>query len=232
MTVAARAARHARVTAMLDYEQARLQQSVCCRFAHRVLVPEVIPPERLRRLGARARKVVRYAGIKEEYALADFEPDPAVLAELGRAIRRDPSPWCARRRSSRSTTAWRTRCSRVLRRLRRPGAHRRAAALPAAARGGAPGLGGSIVPEQAIDAQSLVAAADLVVSAGGTMNREAVVLGTPVYTGFAGRMGAVDETLIREGRLRRLVSRRASSETSRPRSARGAGGWLRRVRAT
>ena len=45
------------------------------------------------------------------------------------------------------------------------------------------------VPEQAVDAQSLVALADLVVSAGGTMNREAVALGMPVYTTFAGRLG-------------------------------------------
>jgi predicted glycosyltransferase len=60
------------------------------------------------------------------------------------------------------------------------------------------------VPERAVDAQSLIAFADLVVSAGGTMNREAVALGTPVYTTFAGRLGAVDEGLIREGRLIRL----------------------------
>jgi predicted glycosyltransferase len=62
------------------------------------------------------------------------------------------------------------------------------------------------VPEQAVDAQSLVALADLVVSAGGTMNREAVALGTPVYTTFAGRLGAVDERLIRDGRLHPLGS--------------------------
>jgi uncharacterized protein len=62
------------------------------------------------------------------------------------------------------------------------------------------------VPDRAIDAQSLVAYADLVVSAGGTMNREAVALGTPVYTSFEGRLGAVDERLITEGRLRRLYS--------------------------
>ena len=61
------------------------------------------------------------------------------------------------------------------------------------------------VPEHAVDAQSLVALADLVVSAGGTMNREAAALGTPVYTTFAGRLGAVDETLIRDGRLRPLT---------------------------
>jgi predicted glycosyltransferase len=58
-----------------------------------------------------------------------------------------------------------------------------------------------IVPDRAIDAQSLISFADLVVSAGGTMNREAVALGTPVYTTFAGRMGGVDEKLISEGRL-------------------------------
>src|SRR5262249_32943380 len=60
------------------------------------------------------------------------------------------------------------------------------------------------VPESAVDGQSLVAGADLVISAGGTMNREAVVLGTPVYTTFAGRLGGVDERLIAEGRLRPL----------------------------
>ncbi len=62
-----------------------------------------------------------------------------------------------------------------------------------------------IVPERAIDAQSLIAFADLVVSAGGTMNREAVALGTTVYTIFSGRMGAVDERLIADGRLRPLA---------------------------
>ena len=63
-----------------------------------------------------------------------------------------------------------------------------------------------IVPAGAVDAQSLIALADLVVSAGGTMNREAVALGTPVYTTFAGRLGGVDEQLLRAGRLRMLTS--------------------------
>ena len=66
-------------------------------------------------------------------------------------------------------------------------------------------LGSFVVPEHAVDAQSLVAFADLVISAGGTMNREAVALGTPVYTTFEGRLGAVDEALLHEGRLRRLT---------------------------
>ncbi len=62
-----------------------------------------------------------------------------------------------------------------------------------------------VVPEHAIDAQSLIALSDLVVSAGGTMNREAVALGTPVWTTFAGTLGAVDERLIAEGRLAELT---------------------------
>jgi len=68
------------------------------------------------------------------------------------------------------------------------------------------GVPGFVVPERAIDAQSLIAHADIVISAGGTMNREAVALGTPVYTTFEGRPGAVDEALIAEGRMRRLSS--------------------------
>ena len=79
--------------------------------------------------------------------------------------------------------------------------------------------GGFVVPEGAVDGPSLVALADLVVSAGGTMNREAVALGTPVWTTFEGRMGAVDERLIAEGRLRHLqraedvvLARRADGE--------------------
>ena len=62
-----------------------------------------------------------------------------------------------------------------------------------------------VVPQQAVDAQSLIALSDLVVSAGGTMNREAVALGVPVHTIFSGRMGAVDEQLIADGRLRGLA---------------------------
>jgi uncharacterized protein len=66
-----------------------------------------------------------------------------------------------------------------------------------------------LVPDQAVDGQSLIALADLVVSAGGTMNREAVALGVPVYTTYGGRLGGADEMLIREGRLIPLSDPRA-----------------------
>src|SRR5215207_6543477 len=66
-----------------DYEWATAQHTVNCRLARRVVVPDAIPPERLARYGATSEKLRRYAGLKEEYYLADFAPDPAVLGELG-----------------------------------------------------------------------------------------------------------------------------------------------------
>ena len=186
-----------------DYEWATVQHNVNCRLARTVVVPDAIPPARLDRYGARG-KVRTYPGLKEEYYLADFEPDPRVLAELGLdsrrpiAVVRTPPEVSLYHRFENDLFA------RVLERLR--GAQ--AVVLPRtpAQRSELTRAGGLIVPERALDAQSLIAYADLVVSAGGTMNREAVALGTPVFTVFEGRLGAVDERLIAEGRLRRLAS--------------------------
>jgi predicted glycosyltransferase len=66
------------------------------------------------------------------------------------------------------------------------------------------GLDRLIIPPRAVDGRSLVAFADVLVSGGGTMNREAAVLGTPAWSIFEGRLGGVDEMLIREGRLHLL----------------------------
>ena len=153
------------------------------------------------RYGARG-KLRRYPGLKEEYYLADFEPDSAVLAALGL----DPAEPIAVVRTPPAVSLYHRfendLFGQVLERLRGT----QAVVLPRTAeqRAELARAGGFIVPEQAIDAQSLIAYADLVVSAGGTMNREAVALGTPVFTVFEGRLGAVDERLIAEGRLARL----------------------------
>ena len=64
-----------------DYEWATAQHQINCRLARAVVVPDAIPPERLERYGARG-KIHAYPGLKEEYYLSDFEPDPAVLGEL------------------------------------------------------------------------------------------------------------------------------------------------------
>jgi uncharacterized protein len=195
-------------TTMFDYEWAALQHHLNCRLANRVLVPEPIPAARLARYGARPPKLVHYPGLKEEYYLSDFEPEERVLDELGLergvilCVVRTAPAYALYLGGSENPLL-----PSVLRRLsERPDA--RTVLLPrtreqAAAAAGL-GLERLIVPERAVDGRSLVALADLLVSAGGTMNREAAVLGTPVWSIFEGRMGAVDELLMREGRLRLL----------------------------
>jgi predicted glycosyltransferase len=186
-----------------DYEWAAVQHTVNCRLARNVVVPDAIPPERLTRYGATARKLRRYPGLKEEYYLADFAPDPAVLGELGLdaaaplAVVRTPPEVALYHRFEHSLFR------RVLEFLREQAQTVVLARTPDQAEE-LRRIEGLNVPARAVDAQSLVAHADLVVSAGGTMNRETVALGTPVYTTFEGRLGAVDERLLEEGRLRRL----------------------------
>ena len=189
-----------------DYEFARTQHGLGCRAAGRVVVPDVIPQDRLDRLGARTGKVRRYPGLKEEYYLHGFSPDGAVLDDLGLdrghvlvVVRTPPDVSLYHRHGN-------PLFDDVLERLGKD-ATVQAVVLSRTAdqRAAIRDLPSLVVPKQAIDAQSLVASADLVVSAGGTMNREAVALGVPAYTTFAGRPGAVDSALVKEGRLRILT---------------------------
>ncbi len=208
-----------------DYEYAAQQHHVNCRLCRVIVVPDLIPPERLARYGATPRKLRRYPGLKEEYYLADFEPDEAVLGELGLererplvVVRTPPEVSLYHRFDN-------PLFRRVLERLAREGTQ--AVVLPrtSAQREELRGVGRFVVPERVVDTQSLVAFADLVISAGGTMNREAVALGTPVYTTFEGRLGAVDEALLREGRMRRLTD---PAEVSLERRAKHDGLRIRR----
>ena len=205
-----------------DYEFATLQHHLGMRAATKVVVPDSIPAERLARFGARPPKLLRYPGLKEEYYLSDFEADPTVLERLQVdrdrvlvVLRPPPDVSLYHRHSNplfpqtldylgahdevQAVVLPRTEDQReFVRRLELPS---------------------MIVPEQAVDAQSLIALADVVVSAGGTMNREAAALGVPVYTTYGGRLGGVDEQLIREGRLKPLTDPRALELEQRDRAS-------------
>jgi predicted glycosyltransferase len=195
-----------------DYEFAWLQHQLGCRAATKVVVPDAIPPDRLARYGAEPPKLVQYEGLKEEYYLSDFDPDPGVLAKWeldpGKVLvvlRPPPDVSLYHRQSNplfpQTLTYLGARDdvhALVLPRTPEQRDYVRRLALPSV-----------IVPERAVDAQSLIALADLVVSAGGTMNREAAALRVPVYTTYGGRLGGVDEALIREGRLVPLTDPRA-----------------------
>jgi predicted glycosyltransferase len=211
-----------------DYEFATLQHQLGMRAATKVVVPESIPADRLAHLGVRPPKLLRYPGLKEEYYLSDFEPDPTVLETLGvdrdrvLVVLRPPPDVSLYHRHSNplfpQTLDFLGRLegvnSVVIPRTEEQREYVRALDLPSV-----------IVPDRAVDAQSLISLADVVVSAGGTMNREAAALGVPVYTTYGGRLGGVDEELIREGRLKPLTDPRAlelqrrgdSSEGSRVR---------------
>jgi predicted glycosyltransferase len=214
-------------TTTFDYEFAWLQHQLGLRAATHVVVPDAIPAERLARYGVRPPKLRHYEGLKEEYYLADFEPDRSVASGLGASadrtlvvVRTPPDVSLYHRRSNplfpqvlEHVGGLEGVDAVVLPRTKEQGDYVRSLSLPAV-----------IVPEHAVDAQSLIALADLVVSAGGTMNREAAALGVPVYTTFGGRLGGVDEELIRQGRLvpitdpRALViEKRESGESTRVR---------------
>ena len=208
-----------------DYEYAWLQHQLGCRAATKVVVPEAMPPKRLEPYGVDARKLLQYPGLKEEYYLSDFEPDESVLGrweidpERVLAVLRPPPDVSLYHRHSNPLFP------QTLDYLgHHEGVH--AIVLPRTEeqrefvhRLDLPSV---LVPERAVDAQSLIALSDLVVSAGGTMNREAVALGVPVYTTFGGLLGGVDEMLIRDGRLRPLSDPRALELRKR-----GAGGGAR-----
>jgi uncharacterized protein len=194
-------------TTMFDYEWATLQHHVICRLATRVLVPDAIPPERLRRYGAKPPKLVRFPGLKEEYYLASFEPDRTTLEKLGVpegepvCVVRTPPSYALYLGGSENALL-----PPLLRRLDRQGCWSVVLTRTAEQRAAVDALGleRAIAPEHAQDGRSLVALADALVSAGGTMNREAAVLGTPVWSIFEGPLGGVDELLVREGRMRIL----------------------------
>jgi predicted glycosyltransferase len=195
-----------------DYEWAWLQHQLGCRAATKVVVPEAIPPDRLRTYGVDERKLLQYEGLKEEYYLFDFEPDPSALdgweldSERVLVVLRPPPGVSLYHRHSnplfpQTLDFLGTRDdvhAIVIPRTDEQRTFVQQLELPSV-----------IVPERAVDAQSLIAFADLVVSAGGTMNREAAALGVPVYTTYGGRLGGVDEALIRDGRLVPLSDPRA-----------------------
>src|SRR3954468_665406 len=190
---------------MFDYEFATYQHNVGCRLAKRVMTPDAIPPERLRRYGVDDKKLSQYPGLKEEYYLDDFEPDEVVLEQLGLdkskvlvTLRPPPDVSLYHRKSNplfpqvvNHLGTHEEVQAVVLPRTTAQKEYVRSLALPSL-----------IVPDHAVDAQTLIALPDLGVSAVGTINREAVPVGTPVYTTYGGRLGGVDEALIHEGKLR------------------------------
>jgi len=192
---------------MMDYEH-QPANHLAFRFASRIIVPASFPAERLRRYGARIGKVRRYHGTKEDVYLADFKPDPAFgekLCELGvnadnvLVLVRPPAHDALYHRFQNTLfdealAMLQSREDVQVILLPRNAAQRAAYA----------GKERVIVPAAPLDGANLIAASDLVISAGGTINREAAALGVPAASIYAGRWAAVDEELVKEERLQRI----------------------------
>jgi predicted glycosyltransferase len=180
-------------------------------LAQRILVPEVLRPEALRRAGFPLERVRHYPGLKEELYLPEFVPEPGFREALGigaqqlLVVLRPPS-LTANYRNERSVELFRAVLEYVLARrdvvaiLLCRTQHDRLLVEPY--RMQAPER--IRIPERVLPGLQLLYWADAVISGGGTMNREAALLGTPVYSVFGGRRGAVDEWLAQQGRLRWL----------------------------
>ncbi len=188
-----------------DYEHAKTSYAVNARLATRILVPEAIPTEAIVAHGARLEKVGHFPGLKEHVYLGAHTPTRDLREELGASseqvlvVLRPPATMSAYHlgignelfTALISAIGDRPDLVGVLVPRTRDQAAELALTLPANVR----------VPDGVLDGPSLIRSADLVISAGGTMNREAAVLGTPAYTVFAGQQGAVDNDLIRRGLL-------------------------------
>jgi uncharacterized protein len=192
---------------LMDYEH-HPANHLSFRLASRVIVPASFPDESLKRFGVRPEKVRRYDGIKEDVYLADFSPDPSFSVKLQQlgieesnvlVVARAPASFALYHRMENELfdklvehLAAKENVKVLL--LSRTEEQK----INLRAKHNLPNI---IFPETALDGANLIAAADLVVSAGGTMNREAAALGVPAVTTFVGRCAAVDEQLVREGRL-------------------------------
>jgi hypothetical protein len=191
------------VTAM-DYE-GQPANHLAFRLARTVLVPHALRGSAILRQGAAGRRVRFYEGFKEELYLGDFRPDLNIASSLGLAddcsplvvIRTPPSRATYHRFENplfeavlEKLSAAQVRCVALVRHAEQRSAIERRANI--------------VVPDRAIDSRSLMYQADLVIGAGGTMTREAALMGIPTYSLFAGAQPAVDRELERQGRLRRL----------------------------
>lgn len=206
--LAARALRIRRVT-LMDYEY-QPANHLAFRLTSRIIVPASFPAHRLRRYGASAGKVRRYHGTKEDVYLADFQPDPDFARELCElrcspdnvlVLMRPPAHDALYHRfpnklfdEALALLLGKANVQVVL--LPRNEAQRATYSARASDR--------LIVPPKPLDGANLIAASDLVISAGGTINREAAALGVPVASIYAGQWAAVDEELVNEGRLERI----------------------------
>ena len=206
--LAARALSMPSVT-LMDYEH-QPANHLAFRLASRVIVPVAFPAESLTRLGASQRKVRRYQGTKEDVYLAKFERDPDFVNELGNLGITSNDILVVVRPPAREALYHRFE-NELFERLLDHLASAEGVKVVLLPRGdlqresyGRRAKGNLIIPASPMNGANLIAHSDLVISAGGTMNREAAALGVPAVSIYQGQWAAIDQQLLTEGRLQRI----------------------------
>ena len=207
--VAAASALGIKSATLMDYEH-QPANHLAFRLASRIIVPDSFPEAALRKYGAAPRKVKRYHGTKEDVYLAGFAPDTRfgeTLLKFGIGpqhvliVVRPPASEALYHRFENELF------EKVLADLTaRENVKMILLARTAVQRKQFEANPNIILPDVALDGANVIAAADLIISAGGTMNREAAALGVPAATIYAGEWAAIDEQLVQEGRLKRIAS--------------------------
>ncbi|HEV8367770.1 MAG TPA: DUF354 domain-containing protein [Pyrinomonadaceae bacterium] len=194
---------------LMDYEY-QPANHLAFRLTSKLIVPVSFPDRRLRRYGANPRKIKRYHGTKEDVYLADFQPDASFETQLSQfgiqpdnllVLMRPPAHEALYHRFE--NTLFDDALNRILadenvRVILLPRNETQRLAYTAK------GQTNLVIPAAPMDGPNLIAASDLVISAGGTINREAAALGVPAASIYVGKWAAVDEELVKEGRLRRI----------------------------
>jgi len=172
-----------------------------------VLMPDVIPDGLMSK---KSERVLRYPGLKEDVYIPRFRPDPSIFSQLNIS----PDNLIVTVRPPATEAHYHNPESEALfaetMRLLASDPNVRAITLPRNTRQGQQlqaewgdliASGCMVIPKSPVDGLNLLWFSDLVVSGGGTMNREAAALGVPVYSIFRGKIGAVDRYLTEQGRL-------------------------------
>lgn len=226
-----------RVVTMYDYEFTETR--IFNTFSDRVLVPERIPDSVLDEIGLAASKRVKYPGIKEELYVRSFEPKSNLRDEyFGTVFGIDPAEWTfAVLRPPATTANYHNENSSALfvevLKLLVTSENVYTVVVPRTSEQGEEirsllidinSWAACRILEKVVDGLQLAFAADLLISGGGTMNREAALLGVPVYSIFAGRLGSLDAQMEKEGLITFIreisdigkidLRRRAESENS------------------
>lgn len=203
------------ILTMYDYEYTETQ--LFKRLSDKVLVPDRMPDATLDEIGLRKSKRAKYPGIKEELYVRGFRPTPDFRERFlaGHAHETDSDKLLAVLRPPATTANYHSEKSDVLLddilHFLLNAATVITVVVPRTAEQGVelqakianfPDAGQRcIVLKEAVDGLELANAADLLISGGGTMNREAALLGVPVYSIFAGRQGALDRQMESEGQI-------------------------------